>query len=349
MSDRKKNLLNGLFLFIVFVLTVYSVFKGKDLSDIADTISEASVGFLLMGVACVIFFIWTESAILHYLFGTLGIRTRRRTCFRYSSIGFFFSCITPSAGGGQPAQVYYMRRDMIPVPVATVVLMVVTITYKSVLVVIGCLLAVFGRGFLNRYLYEVMPVYYLGLGLNVVFCGAMLILAFHTSLARNIVMNVLGLCERFRILRKKTSRTERLLLTIEHYNDTAAYLGQHKGVLLRVLVLTFCQRIALFSVPYFVYKAFGLHGTSVITLVLLQCTISVSADMLPLPGGMGISEHLFLTIFDPIFYGDLLLPAMVLSRGIAYYVQLVFSAVVTAYAHFVLARPKPRQEDPQNR
>ena len=71
-----------------------------------------------------------------------------------------------------------MREEHDPVPVATVVLMVVTITYKSVLVVIGCLLAVFGQGLLNRYLYEVMPVYYLGLGLNVVFCAAMLVPGF---------------------------------------------------------------------------------------------------------------------------------------------------------------------------
>lgn len=287
MSDKKKNLINGIFLLTVFVLTIYSVFSGEDLSDIADTISEASPVYLLMGVGCVIFFIWAESAILHYLLGTLGIKTKRRTCFLYSSVGFFFSCITPSAGGGQPAQVYYMRKNMIPVPVATVVLMVVTITYKSVLVVIGCLLAVFGQGFLNRYLYEVMPVYYLGLGLNVVFCAAMLVLAFHTSLARDMAMRVLGLLEHFRFLKKKTSRTERLLLTMEHYNDTAAFLRQHKHVLLRVLFLTFCQRLALFSVTYFVYRAFGLKGTAMITLVLLQSTISVSADMLPLPGGHG--------------------------------------------------------------
>ena len=133
MSDKKKNLINGIFLLTVFVLTIYSVFSGEDLSDIWDTISEASPVYLLMGVGCVIFFIWAESAILHYLLGTPGIKTKRRTCFLYSSVGFFFSCITPSAGGGQPAQVYYMRKNMIPVPVATVVLMVVTITYKSVL------------------------------------------------------------------------------------------------------------------------------------------------------------------------------------------------------------------------
>ena len=81
MSDKKKNLLNGIFLLTVFVLTIYSVFSGRDLSDIADTISEASPVYLFMGVGCVIFFIWTESAILHYLFGTLGIKTKRRTCF----------------------------------------------------------------------------------------------------------------------------------------------------------------------------------------------------------------------------------------------------------------------------
>ena len=131
MSDKKKNLLNGIFLLTVFVLTIYSVFSGEDLSDIWDTISEASPVYLLMGVGCVIFFIWAESAILHYLLGTLGIKTKRRTCFLYSSVGFFFSCITPSAGGGQPAQVYYMRKNMIPVPVATVVLMVVTIQIRA--------------------------------------------------------------------------------------------------------------------------------------------------------------------------------------------------------------------------
>lgn len=338
MSDKKKNMLNGAFLIIVFLLTLYSVFKGQDLSDIVDTITEASPVFLLLGVACVIFFIWSESAILHYLFGTLQIKTKRRTCFMYSSIGFFFSCITPSAGGGQPAQVYYMRKNMIPVPVATVVLMVVTISYKSVLVIIGCSLAVFGRGLLNQYLYEVMPVFYLGLTLNVVFCAAMLILAFHTTLAKDIAMKLLGFLVRIHILKDKLSRTERLNLTMDHYNDTSAYLRQHKDVLLRVMVLTFVQRLALFSVTYFVYKAFGLKGTHVATLILLQSTISVSADMLPLPGGMGISEHLFLTIFDPIFYGDLLLPAMVLSRGIAYYVQLIFSAVVTFAAHLKVGR-----------
>lgn len=61
-----------------------------------------------------------------------------------------------------------------------------------------------------------------------------------------------------------------------------------------------------------------------ITLITLQAVIAVSVDMLPLPGGMGISETLFLIIFAPVF-GELLLPGMVLSRGLGYYSELLIS------------------------
>ena len=54
--------------------------------------------------------------------------------------------------------------------------------------------------------------------------------------------------------------------------------------------------------------------------------------MLPLPGGMGISEAMFLDIFGGIFGSALLLPAMVISRGISYYTQLVLCGLVTAAA-----------------
>jgi len=70
----------------------------------------------------------------------------------FSSVGFFFSCITPSASGGQPAQIYYMKKEKIPIPVSTLVLMIVTITYKLVLVVIGVVVTFFGQGFIHKYL-----------------------------------------------------------------------------------------------------------------------------------------------------------------------------------------------------
>jgi len=60
--------------------------------------------------------------------------------------------------------------------------------------------------------------------------------------------------------------------------------------------------------------------------------------MLPLPGGMGISENLFPEIFLPVFGASLILPGMVISRGISYYTQLLISAVMTVVSAFVIQK-----------
>ena len=115
------------------------------------------------------------------------------------------------------------------------------------------------------------------------------------------------------------------------YRETAAYLKAHKGVIVSVILITFVQRMALFAVTWMVYLSLRLKGTPVQDIVLLQGVISISVDMLPLPGGMGISEAPFLRIFPQVF-GAALLPAMVLSRGLGYYSQLLISALFTIVA-----------------
>ena len=71
-------------------------------------------------------------------------------------------------------------------------------------------------------------------------------------------------------------------------------------------------------------------------IITLQGMISVASDMLPLPGGMGASENLFLTIFSPVFGEELVLSGMVISRGISYYTQLLISAVMTFVSTFII-------------
>ena len=67
--------------------------------------------------------------------------------------------------------------------------------------------------------------------------------------------------------------------------------------------------------------------------------------MLPLPGGMGASETLFLRLFESVFGAALVLPGMVLSRGISYYVELFLCAVLTIIGHFYFGRRREKNEE----
>lgn len=300
MENKKKMIFNVLFLFLVFAATIYGVFHGEDLSEIAKILKTVNLYWLLPGVACVIIFIWGESIIIFYMMHTLGIHLKKWKCFLFSSVGFFFSCITPSATGGQPAQIYYMKKEKIPIPVSTLVLMIVTITYKMVLVVIGLGLMIFGRGFIRTHMYDIRHIFYLGTGLNVFCVASMLLLVFHPVLARSILVKGMELLEKMHLMRHKSTRIEKLNASMDQYHTTAVYLKDHMMVLVNVFAITLFQRFALFTATWFVYKAFGLSGTNAFVIILLQSVISVSVDMLPLPGGMGISEKLFSMIFEPV-------------------------------------------------
>lgn len=337
MGKYRKKILNGLFLVLVFGLTVYGVFHGEDLEAMMKAIRSADKRWLFPGIVLVAFFIWGESIIIWYMMHSYGIRLKKRTCFLFSSVGFFFSCITPSASGGQPMQVYYMKKTDVSIPVAAVILMIITITYKLVLVAVGVGILFFGRELLHQYLTSVLPVFYLGLALNVFCVTFMMILVFHPVLAKSFLEKGLNFLEKVHVFRRKESRWQQLEDSMTVYHDTAEYLKMHPKVIVNVIAITFAQRMAMFAVTWFVYRAFSLHGVSFWTILLLQAVISISVDMLPLPGGMGISETLFLTIFKPIF-GTILLPGMVLSRGLGYYGELLISAVFTVVAQFTIGR-----------
>ena len=110
LKRNKQNIFNAAFLILIFAFTLYYVFNGTDgnLTDMWEKMQMADKRWLMLAVVFIVLFIYGESHIINYMLKTFGIRTRRFSCFLYSCVGFFFSCITPSATGGQPMQIYYM-------------------------------------------------------------------------------------------------------------------------------------------------------------------------------------------------------------------------------------------------
>lgn len=324
-----------IFLAVVFIITLWSVFHGEDIGEVGSYLATVNLCYIIPSVLCVIFFILGESVVICYLMRSLGTKIRFRNCCLYSFIGFFYSCITPSASGGQPMQVVAMRKDRIPVAVSTVVLGIVTITYKMVLVLIGVTVFLIRPGNVMSYLKPVQGLIWLGLVLNVICITALLLLIFNANIIKRILKWMFFVINKIYPLKNPDKQMELLEKITNQYQGTAEYYRAHKQVVVRVFFITVLQRCFLFLITWFVYRSFGLSGYSLLTILTLQAMISVAADMLPLPGGMGVSENMFLIIFSRIFGETLVLPGMVLSRGISYYTQLFVSAVMTAAAAFL--------------
>ena len=341
MEKKKwKKILNAVFVVVIFVVTLISVFQGENFREVLIFLATAEPEFVLPSIVLVILFILGESVVICYLFRTLGIKVDFFRCSLYSFIGFFYSCVTPSASGGQPMQVIAMKKDKIPVTSSTVVLAIVTITYKLVLVLSGLAVLLIRPESIMKYLEPVETIMYVGLALNV-FCIAILLnLVFYPKTVRSCAEWGLALWNRIRPSKHPEKQKKRLEALLGQYAGTAEYFKKHKHVMVHVLIITLIQRYLLFFITWLTYCAFELSGEGMPVIVTLQAMISVASDMLPLPGGMGVSENLFLVIFEPVFGEELVLPGMVISRGISYYSQMIISGIMTLAATFFISKEK---------
>ena len=85
--------------------------------------------------------------------------------------------------------------------------------------------------------------------------------------------------------------------------------------------------------PVAVYHAFGLTGSSAMSIICTQALVTLAVSNLPLPGAVGASEGGFVAAMALFFGPALVTPAVLLSRGISFYAFLLVSAAITLAMH----------------
>ena len=76
------------------------------------------------------------------------------------------------------------------------------------------------------------------------------------------------------------------------------------------------------------YCAFGFGEYNIIQIISLQAILYATVSGIPLPGAVGVSEGGFLAIFRHIYSENMVNSAMLLSRGINFYLFVIISSIV---------------------
>lgn len=320
---------------VIMGLTFWSVFRGQDIAEIVGAIGQMSGVYLAASAFLAVFFVAGEGCMIWYLLRGIGERTTLPRCVSYSFIGFFFSGITPSATGGQPMQLYYMKRDGNSLSAASVVLMTVAVIYKLVLVLIGIGLLLFWGAPLRRYLQAYCGLYFLGLFLNIVLVVILLMVMFSQRTIRTCFYRIENVMVRFRLWKGSEKRREKMEQFLSGYQQTVLFLKSHRRLIGMTVAGTFLQRFSVFVMTYMVYRGLGLSGVAMADVVLVQAAVYIAVDMLPIPGAQGITEAMYRSVFRDIFVGKYLVVSVCITRGISFYLLLLVGFLV-----FCVARKK---------
>ena len=152
LQQNKNKIICFIVTLILAVFTIYAVFSGGGISveELVACVKASSWQGLALAVLSMLGFIYFEGEAIRVIVAHMGYPAKRSHGFLYSAADVYFSAITPSASGGQPASAFFMMRDGMPGAAVMTALLVNLIMYTLAVVTIGLVdVILFPKIFLN--------------------------------------------------------------------------------------------------------------------------------------------------------------------------------------------------------
>ncbi len=342
-KTTKKILKYGLNVLLVLVITIFAlkmIFKNNEPEKILEQIKNAKLEWLLLAGGLLFMFVTCESFILKYLFNGLKQKISYVKCFFLTWVEFFYSQITPGASGGQPVQIYYMGKCGVNTFVSTMVVMLVTLTYKFMLVILSVVFIILRPELTIGAINDVIVLFIIGVIMQAGFAAFLLLAVVRPGIASWIINLVIKIGIKIRIIRHPDKILRKAKESMEQYEQASVFIRENKKVLLVVFLITAVQRLMYYTITYCVARALSIDcGWA--DVVAIQLMISMAVDALPLPGATGANELVFERLQKMLFGADKVASGLLLNRCFTYYLLAITSGILTLIGHiFVLKKPK---------
>ncbi|MFQ9893639.1 MAG: lysylphosphatidylglycerol synthase transmembrane domain-containing protein [Emergencia sp.] len=339
MTKKKaiQVLKNGGIFIALMMLTFYIVFKDNSLQEMNRAIEGVQGKYLLVGVAAMMAFLSCEALNIIRILRVFSYKIGMRQGLKYALTGFFFSAVTPSASGGQPMQLYAMHKDQIKASHGTLALLFELLSFEIVTVSLAIIGFFYQREEIAHAMGNLQYLLLIGIGLNTIVM-ILLILAIFSKKTIALLLNIVVKLTYLFSPQKAEKLRGSLDRQISDYQASAGYFKANKMIFAKTIGTTLIQILAMYCVPFLVYKGFGLDTFHLGEVLALQAVLYVSVSALPLPGALGVCESGFMLLFKTLFPAGILPGAMVLSRGISFYLFVLISGLCVA--GFTLFRRK---------
>ena len=344
MGIKRKKLWTVLAL-ILAGLTVFAVFsQSGDMSfDVfIEKLRSAKPGWLILALFGMVGIIFFEGESIVVILRSAGYPRSHRKGFLYSAADIYFSAITPSASGGQPASAFFMIKDGIPGAVVSAALVVNLVMYTLAVVSIALVCLIVSPGIFWRFSIPSRILIVAGFlalsGLAVLFVLLLVRADFLFGTARKFVVFLSG----HHLVRHPEKLKEKLHHAEEEYAACVTLMAGRPHMMAASYIYDVLQRLSQFLVILAVYMAFGGSASRLGELFVTQCFIILGSNCVPVPGGMGITDYLMLDGYGQMFDRAFSFQLEIMGRSLSFYCSTLLSAIVVLAGYFLLKKRERR-------
>lgn len=344
-KSTKKQILNISFVVLMALITILALLgSGKELNyaNLRQFFHNCNFSYFVLAFSCWLGFVLFEAFSLRVILGKLGYKQKKRDSIVYSTSDIYYSAITPSASGGQPASAYYMVKNGVPGGVAGFSLIFNLVGYTAAILIIGTVALIFGFDmFLQTSTFVKILVLFgfvAQIGLLLFFIACM---CYHKVVLKYGKILVVFL-NKIKILRNKEKWLARVENIVEKYRSCYEDFKEHKRMLIPVLLLNVAQRVSQLLISVFV--CMSAIDCNFFEVLIMQSFVMLGYNSIPLPGGTGAYEYLYLHIYCMYFNESFVIISLMVTRVISYYLSLILSGVYTMVYHVLRIKRKEIKE-----
>ena len=226
----------------------------------------------------------------------------------------FFNGVTPFSLGGQPFQLYVLKKTS-------------NIDYTT-----GIIFVVLDKVFNILTMTSVVGKFMLiGFIINIIITVLQIYLPFSKGSGKKLVNKLVGFLSKIKIIKDREKNEKKLNDSIEKFKVQIHEIAEDPKLMIKCSLLNLIRFLLFGLLTYLSFKAVNLSGINVMVATIAMILITIMSSFVPIPGASGGMEFGYIAIFSAFVGGPSLTAAMILWRFVHYYLPMIFGSILFVF------------------
>mgnify|MGYP004525764673 FL=1 len=338
----KKNLFSIISFLLAIVIMLSFVISTKGFSQLVNITQHKNLFWLFMAFGSMALYWFLEGMVIFVYTKKLYPENSMTASFNVGMIGLLYSALTPFSTGGQPMQMYVMKKQGLDSGKSVSILAMKSIVYQVSLAVYSVIAMIVCFHFFNENIPGFSFLSMAGLSVNLLIIILMLIVTLNQRWTKKIVNWVVCFLHFIHVVKDKETTEKRMEKQTACFHESAMIFKGDFAVQCKACLFSLLEFTFLFLVPYCIFRYFGFDGVVVIQMIAAQAFINMISSFIPIPGAAGVAEGSFYVFFSLFFPANAIVPAILLWRLITYCGTIVLGTLMVFLENQRIRRQKKR-------
>ncbi len=329
---KNKFRLNSLIILVLSIGLIWFIMKDTFQESISILLSAKIIWLILAFIVFIAYFL-LETLVMKKLINVHKPDYTFKSALKLYMMTRFFNGITPFSSGGQPLQVYELKKEGVRITDGTTIIIKHFIIFQTSMMILGTSAIILNtifdviqcEAFLRTLLITGFAINF-GLLIFVYFVST------SKKLTKKTIIFIINLLSKLKIVKHKEETSEKWTTACSEYYESFRSLMLDRKFFWTNILIEVTALIIVFTLPIFVFEALGYtYQLNVFICILTSIYVFIVGSYVPIPGGTGGIEFAFCGFFSKYIPSSYLSPAVILWRLIDYYMPVIIGGLFFNY------------------